>query len=102
MSLTIELTRGLTRDLPGYLTGVASSSGRAGYMTWANFNSELVASANAEGHNGNDTLFNAFTDYIFFDAAAFNLADGAALDTALTNETMALADLDTYAAAYTP
>lgn len=71
-------------------------------LTWANFESELIAAANANGHNDNDTEFNAFVDYIFFDAAAFNLADGAALDTALTNETMSIADLTTYAAAYTP
>lgn len=71
-------------------------------LTWANFNAELITAANANGHNDNDTEFNAFVDYIFFDAAAFNLADGAALDTALTNETMSIADLTTYAAAYTP
>ena len=74
----------------------------AAYLTWANFNSELVRAANENGHNDNDAEFNDFTDYIFFDAAAFNLADNAALDTALTNETMSIADLDTYAAAYTP
>jgi len=74
----------------------------AGKLTWANFESELIRAANANGHNSNDTAFNAFADYIFFDAAAFNLADGAALDTALTNETMSISNLNTYAAAYVP
>lgn len=74
----------------------------ASNLTWANFNAELITAANANGHNDNDTEFNAFVDYIFFNAAAFNLADGAALDTALTNGTMSIADLTTYAAAYTP
>lgn len=74
----------------------------AGNLTWANFNAELITAANANGHNDNDTEFNAFVDYIFFNAAAFNLAGGAALDAALTNETMSIADLTTYAAAYTP
>lgn len=73
-----------------------------GNLTWDNFESELIRAANENGHNSNDTAFNAFVDYIFFDAAAFNLADNAALDTALTNETMAISDLNTYAAAYTP
>lgn len=73
-----------------------------GNLTWANFESELIRAANANGHNSNDTAFNAFVDYIFFNAAAFNLADGAALDTALTNETMSISNLDTYAAAYVP
>lgn len=77
-------------------------SGASANLTWANFNAELITAANANGHNDNDTEFNAFVDYIFFNAAAFNLADGAALDTALTNETMSIADLETYGAAYTP
>ena len=73
-----------------------------GNLTLANFESELIRAANANGHNSSDTAFNAFVDYIFFNAAAFNLADGAALDTALTNETMSISNLDTYAAAYVP
>ena len=73
-----------------------------GNLTWSNFNDELITAANANGHNSSDTAFNAFIDYIFFDAAAFNLADNAALDTALTNETMSISNLNTYAAAYSP
>lgn len=96
------LSFSLSSSLAESLSGFAVQSPLTGNLTWANFESELIAAANANGHNDNDTEFNAFVDYIFFDAAAFNLADGAALDTALTNETMSIADLTTYAAAYTP
>jgi hypothetical protein len=94
------INEGLMLTRAGYR--ILLASGTAGNLTWANFESELIRAANANGHNSNDTAFNAFVDYIFFNAAAFNLADGAALDTALTNETMSISNLDTYAAAYVP
>lgn len=92
------INEGLALTRAGYRILLGSGD----FLTWGNFNSELIRAANANGHNSNDTAFNAFVDYIFFDVAAFNLADNSALDTALTNETMSIADLDTYAAAYTP
>lgn len=95
------INEGMTLVRAGYRILLGSSGGDTN-LTWSNFNNELVRAANANGHNDNDAEFNAFVDYIFFDASAFNLASGAALDTALTNETMTIADLDTYAAAYTP
>ena len=94
------INEGLMLTRAGYRILLAGGAG--GNLTWDNFNAELIDAANANGHNDNDAEFNAFVDYIFFDAAAFNLADGAALDTALTNETMSIANLTTYAAAYTP
>jgi|TARA_S200002703_G_C3717618_1_gene220462 hypothetical protein len=94
------INEGLMLTRAGYR--ILLAGGAEENLTWSNFNAELITAANANGHNDNDTEFNAFVDYIFFDAAAFNLADGAALDTALTNETMSIADLTTYAAAYTP
>ena len=98
----IEDTEGT--DVPAVANLPATNNVPAdlGSLTWANFNSELIRAANENGHNNSDPEFNAFVDYIFFDAAAFNLADGNALDTALTNETLSIANLDTYAAAYTP
>ena len=72
------------------------------FSPWTNFNAQLITAADANGHNDSDSEFNAFVDYIFFNASAFNLSDGSALDTALTNETMSIANLTTYAAAYTP
>jgi hypothetical protein len=97
---------GIAVKVGAWVNTVSVSGGALGVaevnLTWANFESELLRVATNEGHNTPDSTFNAFVDYVFFDAAAFNLADGAALDTALTNETMSIADLETYGAAYTP
>jgi len=69
------------------------------YLTWANVNSELVRAATENGHLAD---MNGMSNYIFHDAAAFNLADGAAYNAAISAETLAISDMDTYAAAYTP
>lgn len=83
----------------GILVNVAAET----YLNFDNYEALLIAEADSLGHNDNDSEFNAFINYIFFDAAAFNLADNQALNTALASgNTLAISDMETYAAAYTP
>lgn len=73
------------------------------YLTTTNYQTQLLAAAALNGHDATASAYNAFINYIFFDPAAYNLASGTALNNALTaGNTLALADLATYAAAYTP
>ena len=74
-------------------------------LTWDNYETELQRAAddNSVARTAPDySAYNDFIDWIFFNASAFNHADNDSLDNALTNRTMTIADLDTYAAAYTP
>jgi len=68
-------------------------------LTWDNYQSELIRVQNLNAIP--DAQFNAMSNFVFFDATTFNLADGAALNTALTNETLTIADLETHASNYT-
>lgn len=73
----------------------------ATHLTFANYETELarVISDNAIAAANQDD----FVDWVFFNVAAFNLADDAALETALSAENVLLiSDLNTYGAAYTP
>ena len=71
-------------------------------LTWSNWQTELERVADDNGYADNQEEFHLFSDYIWYDAAAFNLADPGAFNVAITNETLSIADLETYGAAYVP
>ena len=84
---------------------LANRAGASIALSWSNYESYLQAAAdnNSVARTAPDyAAYNDFVDWIWFNASAFNHASNDALDTALTNETMTIADLNTYAAAYTP
>lgn len=86
-------------------TGGAGGGGGApadGNLTWVNWRSELERVASENGQLFPASAFSLFENYIWYNAAAFNLADPGALNVALENETMSVADLETYGAEYTP
>jgi len=70
------------------------------YLVWNNFESEMQRAATANGHIGGG--YGAFYEWILFDGSAFGLANGDAFEAAITAGTLTIANLDTYAAAYTP
>ena len=72
--------------------------GVSAFITWSNYQSETIRVQNLNSIP--DAQFNAMANWIFFDASTFNLADGDAMNAAVSAETMSIADLETYAATY--
>jgi hypothetical protein len=73
------------------------------YLDWSNFQTYSLSKGAELGYDDTAEEFNAFIDWVMFNASAFNLASPAAFEAALTDgETLSKADFDTYAAAYTP
>lgn len=71
-------------------------------LTNSNHESEFLRAALANSIDTNSSDYNDFVEWIRHDASAFNLSDGDAWEAALSAESLTIADLDTYAAAYIP
>ena len=83
--------------------GILANVGAATYLNHSNHEALLLAEAVTYGHADNAQEWQQFVNYIYFDAAAFNLADTPALNTALdAGNVLLVSDMETYAAAYTP
>lgn len=94
--------RSVTRKTSFGAGGVGFAAAALGNLTWSNYLDELNRVAADNGHDGSSAAFQGMVNYVFYDAAAFNLSGPAALNQALEDETLSIANLNAYAAAYTP
>lgn len=82
---------------------ISADSGPVLYLDWANWQSYTIASADALGHNDSDPEFNAFIDWVVFNAGGLNYASVGDLESDLTaGDQLTQSAFDAAAAAYTP